>query len=229
MDRNKMHFKWWLGFILFCHTNGRENLQYYPGPTDKSLETFQNWFNQFSAFRDEISESLDLSIYSDVAEVQWARRSFIQPQVMIHERYLYDRESGEWTVGKYLDDVRSRYGGIDSILLWASYPNIGTDVRNQFDMLEDVPGGLEALRNVVEEFHAEGVKVLLPYNPWDQGTRNLVSLTMTYLLTKLCKPMLMVSMEILLMESIRHFGRQELIMVIQSLLNQRYCLATFHI
>jgi len=164
----------WIGFIsLFYHIDGRENLQYYPGPSDKSPEAFQNWFNEFSSLRDEISESLDLSIYSDVSEVQWARQSFIQPQVMIHERYLYDRESGQWTVGKYLDDVRSRYGGIDSILLWASYPNIGTDVRNQFDMLEDVPGGLEALRNVVEEFHTEGVKVLLPYNPWDQGTRNV--------------------------------------------------------
>ena len=88
-------------------------------------------------------------------------------------RTLYDRETSTWTVDKYLADVRSRYGGIDSVLLWASYPNIGTDDRNQFDMLEDLPGGLEALRKAVEQFHAQGVKVLLPYNPWDQGTRNV--------------------------------------------------------
>ena len=40
-------------------------------------------------------------------------------------------------------------------------------------MLEDLPGGLEALREAVDQFHAQGVKVLLPYNPWDQGTRNV--------------------------------------------------------
>ena len=89
---------------------------------------------------------------------------------------MYDVETGEWTVGKYLADLRARYGGIDSVLLWASYPNIGTDDRNQFDMLEDVPGGLAALREVVNQFHDEGVRVLLPYNPWDQGTRLTFSL-----------------------------------------------------
>ena len=122
--------------------------------------------------RDDIRDSLDLSIYYNVSEVAWARTSFIQPQLMIHDRFLYDRERGEWTVGKYLEDVRRRYGGIDSVLLWASYPNIGVDDRNQFDMLEDLPGGLEGLKTCIEDFHAEGVKVLLPYNPWDQGTRS---------------------------------------------------------
>ena len=38
-------------------------------------------------------------------------------------------------------------------------------------MLEDLPGGLEALREAVDRFHEHGVRVLLSYNPWDQGTR----------------------------------------------------------
>ena len=45
------------------------------------------------------------------------------------------------------------------------------EVRNQFDMMEDLPGGLEGLRGAVDRFHEHGVRVLLSYNPWDQGTR----------------------------------------------------------
>ena len=59
-------------------------------------------------------------------------------QVMIHEKFLYDRKTGEWTPDKYLQDLQdrfliekkqttknrkskklcNRYGGIDSVLLW---------------------------------------------------------------------------------------------------------------
>ena len=41
-------------------------------------------------------------------------------------RYLFD---GAWTVDRYLDDLKNRYGGIDSVLIWPTYTNIGIDDR----------------------------------------------------------------------------------------------------
>ncbi len=104
-------------------------------------------------------------------ELAWAQRSFIQPQVRVEERYLYDPASGKYTVDRYLDDLQRRYGGIDSVLIWPNYPNIGVDNRNQHDLLHDMPGGLPGLRGMVDDFHRRGVRVLFPVNPWDIGTR----------------------------------------------------------
>lgn len=105
-------------------------------------------------------------------EFQWIRHNLVSPQVMVEERTLFDVEHNQWTVGKYLDDLEKRYGGIDSVLLWPVYPNIGIDNRNQWDLTRDLPGGVEGLRKVVEQFHKRNVKVLFPTMAWDNGTRD---------------------------------------------------------
>jgi iron(II)-dependent oxidoreductase len=104
--------------------------------------------------------------------LQWCQRSFIQPQMMAHDRYFYDPVANRYTVGRYLQDLNRRYGGIDSVLIWPTYPNIGVDNRNQFDLWRDMPGGIPGLRKMVAEFHRYGVRVLLPIMNWDHGTRD---------------------------------------------------------
>ena len=45
---------------------------------------------------------------------KWAQSSFIQPQMMMEDRYFYDPVAGRYTVDRYLDDLEKRYGGIDA-------------------------------------------------------------------------------------------------------------------
>jgi len=104
-------------------------------------------------------------------ELQWAQRNFVHAQMMVEDRYFYDPASGAYTVDRYLDDLEARFGGIDSVLIWYVYPNIGIDDRNKTDHAHDLPGGLEGLRAAVADFHRRGVRVFLPTMPWDHGTR----------------------------------------------------------
>jgi len=103
-------------------------------------------------------------------EVNWTQTSYIQPQMHTYDRFFYDPKTKQYTVKKYLDDLNQRYGGIDSVLIWPTYPTIGIDDRNQFDYFRAMPGGLDAITNFTKELHANGVKVMWPYNPWDSGT-----------------------------------------------------------
>src|SRR5579884_909933 len=96
--------------------------------------------------------------------------------MMVEERSFYDPISGRYTVDRYLDDLDKRYGGIDSVLIWPVYPNIGIDNRNQFDLLHDMPGGVEGLKQMVADFHRRNVRVLFPVMAWDTGTNDYGSL-----------------------------------------------------
>ncbi|MGA9505559.1 MAG: formylglycine-generating enzyme family protein, partial [Terriglobales bacterium] len=94
-------------------------------------------------------------------------------QMMVQDRYFYDPVARRYTVARYLDDLEKRYGGIDAVLIWPTYPNMGVDDRNQHDLIRSMPGGVAGVREAIADFHKRGVRVLFPMMMWDQGTRDL--------------------------------------------------------
>ena len=138
-----------------------------------SAETHDGWLRDLEHWRTErrIRIGYDGSRYS-LPALQWTQSSFIQPQMMVQDRYLYDPVAGKYTVDRYLDDLEKRYGGIDAVLVWATYPNMGIDDRNQHDMVRSMPGGVAGVQQMVADFHRRGVRVLFPMMMWDQSTRD---------------------------------------------------------
>jgi formylglycine-generating enzyme required for sulfatase activity len=134
--------------------------------------THERWLRDLKHWRSErrIRVGYDPARY-EKPELRWAQSSFMQPQMMVQDRYFYDPVAGRYTVDRYLDDLEKRYGGIDSVLVWSTYPNMGIDDRNQLDMVESMPGGIEGVRQMVADFHRRGVHVLFPMMMWDEGTR----------------------------------------------------------
>ena len=131
------------------------------------------WLAEIEAWRAErrVRVGADASRYDDPS-LKWTQSSFIQPQVMVEDRYLYDPATGRYTVDRLLNDFKKRYGGVDAVLIWPTYPDMGVDARNQIDMLLSMPGGLEGVRGMVADFHRQGVRVLFPFMLWDHGTRD---------------------------------------------------------
>ena len=129
------------------------------------------WLTDLEHWRAErrIRVAFDPSRYESPA-LQWTQSSFIQPQMMVQDRYFYDPSASRYTVDRYLDDLEQRYGGIDAVLVWATYPNMGIDDRNQLEMVESMPGGIDGVRQMVADFHRRGVRVLFPMMLWDEGT-----------------------------------------------------------
>jgi hypothetical protein len=138
-----------------------------------TASSHRDWLEDITHWRAErrIRIGYDPARY-EMPALKWAQSSFIQPQMMVHDRYFYDPVAHKYTVDRYLDDLDKRYGGIDAVLIWATYPNMGIDNRNQHDMVRSMPGGVEGLRQMVADFHRRGVRVLFPMMMWDQGTRD---------------------------------------------------------
>jgi len=138
-----------------------------------SLLAHEQWLKDVEHWRAErlIRIGYDGSRY-DLPALKWVQSSFIQPQMMVQDRYFYDPVAGKYTVDRYVDDLEKRYGGIDAVLIWSTYPNMGIDDRNQQDMVRSMPGGVAGVKQMIADFHRRGIRVLFPIMMWDQGTRD---------------------------------------------------------
>ncbi len=125
---------------------------FFPGP-ENSSDALASWLEQLQTWRvnRRIRLRYDGSQY-ERADLEWTQHVFSQVQLLIWDRRLYDPDKRAYTVDRFLDETESRIGPIDAVLIWHVYPNLGVDDRNQFDLLRDLPGGLPALRHMVEQF-----------------------------------------------------------------------------
>ncbi|CAO3690633.1 unnamed protein product [Rhizopus microsporus] len=108
----------------------------------------------------------------DVPSLQWAQRSYAQHNVMLHDLFLFDPVTNTYTTDKLLKDIEERYGVVDSVVIWPSFPNLGCDSRNEEDYFRCLPGGTAAIKALVADLHHKNIKVIFPVLGWDNGTRD---------------------------------------------------------
>jgi len=107
--------------------------------------------------------SFDSTLYQR-GDLKWIRNSYLMHLIM-----AWDKDYPRLVdFAKHGIDL---YGGDDVVCLWPTWPTLGVDPRNQFDMYRDLPGGLKGLKQMSDSLHAIGVKFFIAYNPWDEDTR----------------------------------------------------------
>ena len=105
------------------------------------------------------------------SDLAWMKTSYIMLLQFAWDKKYYDYAQQKYTFYQNLFEYDSLTGGYDIFTLWPTWPRLGLDQRNQWDMYRDLPGGLLELRKQVEFTHRAGKKYFISYNPWDDGTR----------------------------------------------------------
>lgn len=125
------------------------------------------WAQAFDRYRDEWQSRYDFAEYGR-PDLKWIEEGCVHNFVFLYGKEGFDHEKQEIDVDGLIKQGEA-FGGYDTVAIWNQYPRLGIDKRTQWDFYDDFPGGRKALRAAVKKFHDRGVKVLLPYIPWDRG------------------------------------------------------------
>ena len=95
-----------------------DSAQIFP-PAAVNASSVSAWRASIDAWRTAILKDIGYngSVYN-IPQLRWTQTSYVQPQMHPYDRFLWDDEARNWTVDRYLDDLKLRYGGIDSVLVW---------------------------------------------------------------------------------------------------------------
>ena len=124
------------------------------------------WQEAFGRYRDSWRSKYEFSEYQK-KDLRW-----FDSCVVNNFTFLFGEEGMNFKEGKVdvagLIEQGKEYGGYDTVTVWNMYPRLGVDTKSQWDFYDNFSGGREALRDMVTQFHEAGIKVFMPYIPWDQ-------------------------------------------------------------
>lgn len=105
-------------------------------------------------------------------DLAWIKDSYLIILQMAWDREFFDRLTGKYTYAEVLKNGIDLFGKIDVYGIWPTWPRLGLDQRNQWDLYRDLPGGTGQLRNIAKMLRMSGTRFFIAYNPWDNSTRN---------------------------------------------------------
>lgn len=136
----------------------------YSGPWQEGLRKVFNKRYLYDVYE------FDNSLY-EREDLAWIRSSYLIAMQFAWDKSFYDRFEGKYKYGSFLADANRQFGHLDVFGIWPTWPRLGVDRRNQWDLYEDLPGGTEQLRNFARLSRQYDTRFFISYNPWDKSTR----------------------------------------------------------
>ncbi|MBN2570716.1 MAG: SUMF1/EgtB/PvdO family nonheme iron enzyme [Ignavibacteriales bacterium] len=163
---------------------GATKRRYYTIMPPNSIIEYQIYFESFTGdwqngfkkvFQEKYLydvESFDNRLF-EREDLKWIRSKYsISCTAGWDKNFFYDRYYEEYTYEEYLETAEKYFGGFDVFILWPTWPTLGLDPRNQWDLYYDLPGGIKKLKELSEYSERKGTKFFISYNPWDLSTEN---------------------------------------------------------
>lgn len=106
-------------------------------------------------------------------DLKWIRKSYLIMLQFAWDREFYDRFEGKYNYGEVIREASRNFGFLDVYGIWPTWPRLGIDQRNQWDLYDDLPGGTSQLRSFARLSRQYGTRFFIAYNPWDLSTRSV--------------------------------------------------------
>lgn len=115
-------------------------------------------------------DSFDNTLY-DRNDLKWIRDAKIIYLQFAWDQEFYSREKSSYQLEQQMQRGKELFGNYDVIGIWPTWPRLGVDERNQWDLYRDMPGGISALKSLSFQVRSQNTRFFIAYNPWDESTR----------------------------------------------------------
>jgi hypothetical protein len=142
-------------FETILYPNGKLSYQYF------SAEFRGGWqevYASCSRRKNYMIFPLLTAHYTGEKDLEWIRKSYVMHLIMAWDKNFYD--SGKIQLQAFETRGKKLYGGDDVIGIWPTWPSLGLDQRNQFDLYRDLPGGTSALKSNFKVAARHGYEII---------------------------------------------------------------------
>ncbi|MEN8115556.1 MAG: SUMF1/EgtB/PvdO family nonheme iron enzyme [Bacteroidota bacterium] len=151
----------------------------YPGGTVTyhiRMESFSgNWQEGLrKIFQDKLLYDVDElnNTLFERDDLKWVRHAYLSQLMMGWDHNIFDIEKNRYTLDDFIEFNNKVLGGAEIYGLWPTWPALGMDQRNQWDMYRTMPGGMDAVKGLADLCHRNNSHLFIAFKPWDTATRN---------------------------------------------------------